>query len=193
MNNGNNHDNISLDNSEIQSLDEKQKMLLLKIANNSIAAASAVADTDYGNVSAPLSVYLPLFHRQIRREKTFGSARRTRTNTISRSTEHHLANNALPFTLLSEFGQFQSAESADFNTAKRLFGDVQRVCDTPHAAHNSRTTERQKRFVGGKNDADWGGHLASELNSYCLDESDEESKVSRDNGSRSVGDIRHGM
>jgi hypothetical protein len=63
LNNGNNHDNISSDNSEIQSLnntlsatmDEKQKMLLLKIANNSIAAASAVAavaDNDYGNVSA---------------------------------------------------------------------------------------------------------------------------------------------
>lgn len=64
LNNGNNHDNISSDNSEIQSLnntlsggaamDEKQKMLLLKIANNSIAAASAVAsvaDIDYGNVS----------------------------------------------------------------------------------------------------------------------------------------------
>lgn len=36
-------------------MDEKQKMLLLKIANNSIAAASAVAsvaDNDYGNVSA---------------------------------------------------------------------------------------------------------------------------------------------
>lgn len=35
-------------------MDEKQKMLLLKIANNSIAAASAVAsaaDNDYGNVS----------------------------------------------------------------------------------------------------------------------------------------------
>lgn len=65
LNNGNNHDNISSDNSEIQSLnntlsatmDEKQKMLLLKIANNSIAAASAVAsvaDNDYGNVSATL-------------------------------------------------------------------------------------------------------------------------------------------
>lgn len=62
LNNSNNHDNISSDNSEIQSLnntlsatmDEKQKMLLLKIANNSIAAASAVAsaaDNDYGNVS----------------------------------------------------------------------------------------------------------------------------------------------
>jgi hypothetical protein len=60
----NNHDDINnlSDNSEIQSLnntlsatmDEKQKMLLLKIANNSIAAASAVAsvaDNDYGNVS----------------------------------------------------------------------------------------------------------------------------------------------
>lgn len=38
-------------------MDEKQKMLLLKIANNSIAAASAVAsvaDNDYGNVSASL-------------------------------------------------------------------------------------------------------------------------------------------
>lgn len=62
LNNSNNHDNISSDNSEIQSLnntlsatmDEKQKTLLLKIANNSIAAASAVAsaaDNDYGNVS----------------------------------------------------------------------------------------------------------------------------------------------
>lgn len=62
LNNGN-HDDILSDNSEIQSLnntlsvtmDEKQKMLLLKIANNSIAAASAiasVADNDYGNVSA---------------------------------------------------------------------------------------------------------------------------------------------
>lgn len=62
----NNHDNISSDNSEIQSMnntlnaatmDEKQKMLLLKIANNSIAAASAVAsaaDNDYGNVSSSL-------------------------------------------------------------------------------------------------------------------------------------------
>lgn len=60
MNNSNNHDHISSENSEVQSLnntlsvtmDEKQKMLLLKIANNSIAAASAVAaDNDYGNVS----------------------------------------------------------------------------------------------------------------------------------------------
>jgi hypothetical protein len=68
MNNSNNHDNISSENSEIQSLnnalnatmDEKQKMLLLKIANNSIAAASAVAaDNDYGNVSASFSI--PLF------------------------------------------------------------------------------------------------------------------------------------
>lgn len=58
-NNQLNHDDILSDNSEIQSLnntlsatmDEKQKMLLLKIANNSIAAASAVADNDYGNVS----------------------------------------------------------------------------------------------------------------------------------------------
>lgn len=71
LNNSNNHDNISSDNSEIQSLnntlsatmDEKQKMLLLKIANNSIAAASAVAsvaDNDYGNVSVVLfiSVFL---------------------------------------------------------------------------------------------------------------------------------------
>lgn len=49
-------------------MDEKQKMLLLKIANNSIAAASAVAsaaDNDYGNVSAslistPISL-LPIF------------------------------------------------------------------------------------------------------------------------------------
>lgn len=60
--NNSNHDDILSDNSEIQSLnntlsatmDEKQKMLLLKIANNSIAAASAVAsaaDNDYGNVS----------------------------------------------------------------------------------------------------------------------------------------------
>jgi len=69
----NNHDNISLDNSDIQSLnntlsaaaataaattiDEKQKLLLLKIANNSMAttAGSAVAsgaDNDYGNVSS---------------------------------------------------------------------------------------------------------------------------------------------
>lgn len=69
MNNSNNHDNVSSDNSEIQSLnntlsatmDEKQKMLLLKIANNSIAAASAVAsaaDNDYGNVSIFLVVYI---------------------------------------------------------------------------------------------------------------------------------------
>lgn len=69
LNNSNNHDNISSDNSEIQSLnntlsaamDEKQKMLLLKIANNSIAAASAVAsaaDNDYVNVSAfPSSLF----------------------------------------------------------------------------------------------------------------------------------------
>lgn len=65
LNNGN-HDDILSDNSEIQSInhtlsatmDEKQKMLLLKIANNSIAAASAVAsaaDNDYGNVSVPFS------------------------------------------------------------------------------------------------------------------------------------------
>ncbi|CRK92625.1 CLUMA_CG006168, isoform A [Clunio marinus] len=71
LNNGtNNHDNISLDNSEIQSLnntlsatmDEKQKMLLLKIANNSIAAASAVAsvaDNDYVNNSASSSLLSP--------------------------------------------------------------------------------------------------------------------------------------
>ena len=69
MNNSNNHDNVSSDNSEIQSLnntlsatmDEKQKMLLLKIANNSIAAASAVAsaaDNDYGNVSIFLLLYI---------------------------------------------------------------------------------------------------------------------------------------
>lgn len=68
LNNSNNHDNISSDNSEIQSLnntlsatmDEKQKMLLLKIANNSIAAASAVAsvaDNDYGNVSVLMFLY----------------------------------------------------------------------------------------------------------------------------------------
>lgn len=70
MNNSNNHDNISSENSEIQSLnntlsatmDEKQKMLLLKIANNSIAAASAVAaDNDYGNVSAFLQSFVFLF------------------------------------------------------------------------------------------------------------------------------------
>lgn len=72
MNNSNNHDNVSSDNSEIQSLnntlsatmDEKQKMLLLKIANNSIAAASAVAsaaDNDYGNVSISLVVYFVFF------------------------------------------------------------------------------------------------------------------------------------
>jgi hypothetical protein len=67
--NNSNHDDILSDNSEIQSLnntlsatmDEKQRMLLLKIANNSIAAASAVAsvaDNDYGNVSASLPVTL---------------------------------------------------------------------------------------------------------------------------------------
>ena len=71
LNNSNNHDNISSDNSEIQSLnntlsatmDEKQKMLLLKIANNSIAAASAVAaDNDYGNVSGSFIsfIFLPI-------------------------------------------------------------------------------------------------------------------------------------
>lgn len=70
LNNGNNHDNISSDNSDVQSLnntlsgamDEKQKMLLLKIANNSIAAASAVAsaaDNDYGNVSVALIPFFP--------------------------------------------------------------------------------------------------------------------------------------
>lgn len=55
----NSNENISPDNSEIQSInntlsatmDEKQKMLLLKIANNSIAAASAIAENDCGNVS----------------------------------------------------------------------------------------------------------------------------------------------
>ncbi len=60
LNNNSNHDDILSDNSEIQSLnntlsmtmDEKQKMLLLKIANNSIASAVAsAADNDYGNVS----------------------------------------------------------------------------------------------------------------------------------------------
>jgi hypothetical protein len=67
LNNGSNHDDILSDNSEIQSLnntlsatmDEKQKMLLLKIANNSIAAASAVAsvaDNDYGNVSVSFAL-----------------------------------------------------------------------------------------------------------------------------------------
>lgn len=67
--NNSNHDDILSDNSEIQSLnntlsatmDEKQKMLLLKIANNSIAAASAVAsvaDNDYGNVSASYQFYM---------------------------------------------------------------------------------------------------------------------------------------
>lgn len=75
MNNSNNHDNISSDNSEIQPLnntlsatmDEKQRMLLLKIANNSIAAASAVAsvaDNDYGNVSDSSRFNsLSFFHR----------------------------------------------------------------------------------------------------------------------------------
>lgn len=72
LNNSNNHDNISSDNSEIQSLnntlsatmDEKQKMLLLKIANNSIAAASAVAsvaDNDYGNVSVLMFFFFLFF------------------------------------------------------------------------------------------------------------------------------------
>lgn len=59
LNNGNNHDNISSENSEVQSFnntlsattEDKQKMLL-KIANNSISAAVAsAADNDYGNVS----------------------------------------------------------------------------------------------------------------------------------------------
>lgn len=73
LNNGNNHDDILLDSSEIQSLnntlsatmDEKQKMLLLKIASNSIAAASAVAstaDNDYGNVSLSLFLMLSLLN-----------------------------------------------------------------------------------------------------------------------------------
>jgi hypothetical protein len=55
----NSNENISPDISEIQSInntlsapmDEKQKMLLLKIANNSIAAASTIAENDCGNVS----------------------------------------------------------------------------------------------------------------------------------------------
>lgn len=70
--NNTNHDDILSDNSEIQSLnntlsatmDEKQKMLLLKIANNSIAAASAVAsvaDNDYGNVSVSCQLFSMLF------------------------------------------------------------------------------------------------------------------------------------
>lgn len=60
--NVNNQDNVSLDNSEAQStnntlsatMDEKQKKLLLKIANSSVAVSSAVAssfDNDFGNVS----------------------------------------------------------------------------------------------------------------------------------------------
>lgn len=87
LNNGN-HDDILSDNSEIQSLnhtlsatmDEKQKMLLLKIANNSIAAASAVAsvaDNDYGNVSVPFSLPLRL-----------SPARTTKKNNNS----HHVLN-----------------------------------------------------------------------------------------------------
>lgn len=67
LNNSSNHDDILSDNSEIQSLnntlsatmDEKQKMLLLKIANNSVVAASAVAsaaDNDYGNVSVSFAL-----------------------------------------------------------------------------------------------------------------------------------------
>lgn len=81
LNNGN-HDDILSDNSEIQSLnhtlsatmDEKQKMLLLKIANNSIAAASAVAsaaDNDYGNVS--VSFYSLGCHRQELQKKISNS------------------------------------------------------------------------------------------------------------------------
>lgn len=62
------NENISPDNSEIQSInntlsapmDEKQKMLLLKIANNSIAAASAVAENDYGNVSFLIEFFVAL-------------------------------------------------------------------------------------------------------------------------------------
>jgi hypothetical protein len=76
LNNSNNHDDILSDNSEIQSLnntlsatmDEKQKMLLLKIANNSIAAVSAVAsvaDIEYGNVSAFLQSYKLSFRQPL--------------------------------------------------------------------------------------------------------------------------------
>lgn len=60
------------DNSEIQSLnntlsatmDEKQRMLLLKIANNSIAASvAAAADNDYGNVSAFFLLFTSIVNR----------------------------------------------------------------------------------------------------------------------------------
>lgn len=53
-------------------MDEKQKMLLLKIANNSIAAASAVAaDNDYGNVSAFFHALFSLFSVWRRRFSVF--------------------------------------------------------------------------------------------------------------------------
>ncbi len=70
----NSNENISPDISEIQSInntlsapmDEKQKMLLLKIANNSIAAASTIAENDCGNVSwsffgVPIPTYLLVY------------------------------------------------------------------------------------------------------------------------------------
>jgi hypothetical protein len=154
MNNSNNHDNISSENSEIQSLnntlsatmDEKQKMLLLKIANNSIAAASAVAaDNDYGNVSA---FFNPLFSF-IRLAGTFFGVSCHISSTPATQTleRYRVADLIFRFVYHSmhtpqpELGQFQLVESTDIHTETRLFRDVQRICYITHAASHTRTAE----------------------------------------------------
>lgn len=105
-------------------MDEKQKMLLLKIANNSIAAASAVAsaaDNDYGNVSAPLfshSSTLPerfTPHTALHRALT-PQAGSTKANYIYPSFVFIISR--------PELRQFQPVKSTDVNAEARILGHV---------------------------------------------------------------------
>lgn len=130
LNNGNNHDNISPDNSESAPsvnntssavMDEKQKMLLLKIANNSIAAASAVAsaaDNDYGNVSGPF----------FRSSTSPGVSRHTQHCTVHFESSGTKANYIYPNPVFiisqTELCQFQPVKSTDVNAEARILGYV---------------------------------------------------------------------
>lgn len=134
LNNSNNHDNISSDNSEIQSLnntmsatmDEKQKMLLLKIANNSITAASAVAsvaDNDYGNVSFSMFFYTNfLIFRATLCQVFYCHKQMANFLHHFKSLIENLASVLIYYSalVLSEFSQFKLVESANIHTTTWL-------------------------------------------------------------------------
>lgn len=103
-------------------MDEKQKMLLLKIANNSIAAASAVAsaaDNDYGNVSA--------FFRSTLTRPLFPVFYATHSTAPLLKSSKTKANYIYPICFIvsrPELRQFQLVKSTDVNAETRILGYV---------------------------------------------------------------------